>query len=101
MVTLFHVMIVNNWFVTCDMICIIRGNNYPRMFFVAFWVLTVLIMLNLVISFILEIYSEAETESEKLYSKEEMILKLRKNFEQLKKGTSIEIVLNADTNEAR
>jgi hypothetical protein len=61
------------------------------MFFVAFWVLTVLIMLNLVISFILEIYSEAE----------EMILKLRKNFEQLKKGTSIEIVLNADTNEAR
>ena len=69
MVTLFHIMIVNNWFVTCDMLCGIVGNNNPRMFFVAFWVLTVLIMLNLVISFILEIYSDTESESEKLYSK--------------------------------
>lgn len=57
-VTLFHIMIVNNWYVTCDMFCIVKENNFPRMFFVAFWVLTVLIMLNLVISFVLEIYSD-------------------------------------------
>jgi hypothetical protein len=57
-VTLFHIMIVNNWYVTCDMFCIVMDNHWPRTFFVAFWVLTVLIMLNLVISFVLEIYAD-------------------------------------------
>ena len=55
-VTLFHIMIVNNWFVTCDMFSDIVGNNWPRVYFISFWVFTVLIMLNLVISFVLEIY---------------------------------------------
>ena len=69
MVTLFHIMIVNNWFITCDMLCMVHGNNFPRMLFSAFWVVTVLIMLNLVISFILEIYSDTEGETEKLFTK--------------------------------
>ena len=57
-VTLFHIMIVNNWFVTCDMHCLVVGSNWPRFFFISFWILTVLIMLNLVISFVLEIYQD-------------------------------------------
>lgn len=80
-VTLFHIMIVNNWFVTCNMICIIVGRPYPRMFFVAFWVLTVLIMLNLVISFVLDIYAETEEAVEKTYTKQQGIIKLKNNFE--------------------
>ena len=67
--TFFHIMIVNNWFITCNMICMINGNSLPRMMFGAFWVLTVLIVLNLVISFVLEIYSATEAECEKIFSK--------------------------------
>jgi hypothetical protein len=77
MITLFHIMIVNNWFITCDMLCTIKGNSLPRLFFVAFWVLTVLIMLNLVISFILEIYSDTESKVEKTYTRNEWIRKLK------------------------
>jgi two pore calcium channel protein len=68
MVTLFHIMIVNNWYITCNMFVLVKGNNWPRCFFVAFWVIVVLIMLNLVISFILEIYSETEEDQKKKYS---------------------------------
>ena len=69
LVTLFHIMIVNNWYVTCDMICIVKNSGWPRTFFVAFWVLTVLIMLNLVISFVLEIYSDTAEGVDKAHQK--------------------------------
>jgi len=87
-ITLFHIMIVNNWYVTCDMICIVMGtdgvpSNWPRTFFVAFWVLTVLIMLNLVISFVLEIYSETGDTVEKVHNKQEWIRKLKSNFHEI------------------
>ena len=62
MVTLFHVMVVNNWFVTCNMYKDITGNNSPEVFFVSFWILTVLIIFNLVISNIIEIYDSVEAE---------------------------------------
>jgi hypothetical protein len=84
MVTLFHIMIVNNWFVTCNMLCIIKDNSYPIIFFVAFWILTVLIMLNLVISFILEIYSDTESKVEKTYTRNEWIKKLKDQFDDIK-----------------
>ena len=56
-ITLFHQMIVNNWFVTVNMFVDILG--YPvgiRCYFVTFWLTTVLVQLNIVISIILEIY---------------------------------------------
>lgn len=56
LVTLFHIMVVNNWYVTCNMYCYVMGNKWPRLYFILFWALTVLIMLNLVIAFIIEIY---------------------------------------------
>lgn len=57
MITLFHILVINNWNQTTDMYCFVLKSDWPRVFFGAFWVLTVLIMLNIVISFVLETYS--------------------------------------------
>lgn len=58
LVTLFHIMVVNNWYVTANMYYYVMGNStWPIFFFMLFWVMTVLIMLNLVIAFVLDIYS--------------------------------------------
>lgn len=53
------------------------------MFFMSFWVLTVLIMLNLVISFILEIYSDTEGEVAKTYNKLDAINKFKNLFNEV------------------
>ena len=57
LITLFHIMVVNNWFITTDMYTDVVGNAYPRVFFFSFIMITVWIMLNIVISFVLEIHS--------------------------------------------
>ena len=59
-VTLFHIMVVNNWFITTDMYCEVMGSRLPIFFFVSFWVLSVLILLNIVTASIIEIYSGSE-----------------------------------------
>ena len=41
----------------------ISGSNWPIVYFVSYWIITVLIMLNLIISFVLEIYSSVEGET--------------------------------------
>ena len=56
MVTLFHCLVVNNWNQTTDMYCVITGSNAPRFYFTTFWIICTLIMLNIVVSFVLEIY---------------------------------------------
>lgn len=80
LVTLFHIMVVNNWFITCNMYCYVMGNNWPRLYFISFWALTVLIMLNLVIAFIIEIYDTVSQEIEVEYKRREFVLKLQKKF---------------------
>lgn len=56
MVTLFHILVVNNWNMTTEMYCVITDSNWPRFYFTTFWIICTLIMLNIVISFVLEIY---------------------------------------------
>ena len=63
-VTLFHQMIVNNWYVTVDMITFVVQSDWVKVYFASFWVTVVLIMLNIVTSFVLEIYSGAAEEIE-------------------------------------
>jgi len=63
MVTLFHLMLVNNWFITIDMYQGVMENMWlPLFFFSFFWVTVVLILLNVVLSMVLEIYSSVEPE---------------------------------------
>ena len=62
MVTLFHQMIINNWFITVDMYVAIKGGqNWYRLYFVSFWIITVLIMFNTFIAIILEIHSSVSS----------------------------------------
>ena len=63
LVTLFHFMVVNNWFVTIDMYQLVTGHQTrPLLFFISFWCFVVLILLNVLIALILEIYSSVEPE---------------------------------------
>lgn len=63
LVTLFHIMIVNNWYVTCNMYCYVMQSNWPILYFMSFWTITVFIMLNLVIAFVIDIYESTEKET--------------------------------------
>ena len=64
MVTLFHFMVVNNWNYTIDMYASVMDQHQwvPVFFFGTFWVAVVLILLNVVLSMVLEIYSSVEPE---------------------------------------
>ena len=56
-------MVVNNWFVTIKMYSEVLGNGFISfLFFVTFWCFAVLILLNVFIALILEIYSSVEPE---------------------------------------
>lgn len=77
MVTLFHIMVVNNWFITCNMICLIQQSIWPRVYFVLFWIMTVLMMLNIVIAFVLEIYENSADETEAEFKRREYVYKLQ------------------------
>ena len=58
LVTLFHQMVVNNWFVTVGMLADITGHTMAtRLYFVTFWLVIVLVLLNILIAIVLEIFS--------------------------------------------
>ena len=71
MITLFHLLVVNNWFVTCDMfVSTFSQDNQMyqiliRCFFISFWVVAFLIFFNLLISMIIEVYASAESSVDK------------------------------------
>ena len=69
MMTLFHVIVINNWNNTTEMYCIVMGNNLPRIYFMSYWILAVLCSFNLVISFVLEIYSAVGEEVDERVAK--------------------------------
>ena len=63
MVTLFHFMIINNWQMTIEMYqAVMESKFFPLFFFTCFYVTVVLILLNVVLSMVLEIYSSVEPE---------------------------------------
>ena len=57
LLTLFQISVQNNWNNTTDIYTDISGSNWPRVYFVSYWVFSCMIVLNIVISFVLEIYS--------------------------------------------
>lgn len=76
--TLFHFMVVNNWFVTIDMYRAVMDEPIiPVIFFVTFWCFVVLILLNVVLSLVLEIYSSVEPEVKRVDEKVKLIKKIR------------------------
>ena len=89
MVTLFHVLVVNNWNQTTDMYCAIIGNNWPRLYFTTFWIICTLIMLNIVISFVLEIYGSIGDEIHDYEKKLENVRKLMDFFDKDDQGEQL------------
>lgn len=60
-VTLFTLMVVNNWMVQVQMyVDTMQGNGWYKLYFVAFYYFSVLIGLNIVVAFTLDMYSSVE-----------------------------------------
>ena len=56
-------MVVNNWFITIQMYSDVYGDTLvPNLFFITFWCFVVLILLNVLIALILEIFTSVEPE---------------------------------------
>jgi Ion transport protein len=73
-VTLFELMVVNNWMITADMFAIISGTKWVLVYFVAFYAIAVLVGLNIIVCFAIDMYasirrldSEQKSHEEKLY----------------------------------
>ena len=80
LITLFHLMVVNNWYNTTNMLCDVVGNRWPRVYTFSFIVITVWIMLSLVISFVLEIHSTVSEDVEREWKRREWVKTLRTNW---------------------
>jgi hypothetical protein len=59
-VTLFSLMVINNWMVTVQMYVDVYKSEYVRIYFICFYYLTVIIALNVVVAFTLDMYSSVE-----------------------------------------
>ena len=65
MVVLFQQMVINNWFIVIDVYCNIIGREsewWIRLFFESFWVIVVLILLNIIIAIVLEVHDSLAME---------------------------------------
>ena len=56
LITLFTLMVINNWYNTTNMLCDIVGNSWPIVFTFSFIVVITWLMLSLLIAFVLEIH---------------------------------------------
>lgn len=56
-VTLFELMIVNNWFVIVRTFTLSTQTKFTRVYFIAFYVLGVLVCLNICVAFVLDMFN--------------------------------------------
>lgn len=59
LVTLFTLMVVNNWYVQVQMFVLVT-NPYSRYFFIAFWYFSVIIGINIFVAFALDMYASVQ-----------------------------------------
>ena len=60
-VTLFTLMVVNNWFVIVDMFENVKGTIWVRLYFITFYFFSVLVVLNILVAFAIDMYSSIES----------------------------------------
>ena len=60
LVTLFVLMVVNNWFLIADMFANITGVTFAQFYFIAFYLLSVVLVLNIVVAFAIDMYCSME-----------------------------------------
>ena len=62
-------MVVNNWTIIVQMYIDITGSQLPIVYFILFWIMVDLIIFNLIIAVILEIYASVENDVQKIYKR--------------------------------
>ncbi|CAI2380053.1 unnamed protein product [Moneuplotes crassus] len=67
LLTLFALMVVNNWFLIVQVHVNVMGSKHARWFFIFFYFVSVVVMLNIVVAFVLDMYGSVES----LYSKKQ------------------------------
>ena len=81
LITLFTLMVVNNWYNTTNMLCDCVGNSWPILYTFSFIMITVWIMLSLVIAFVLEIHESVSNDVDKEWKRRAWVSSLRSGFE--------------------
>ena len=82
-------MIVNNWFVVVGYIAAIEGRpTFVRCFFIAFWIITVLILMNLIVAMVLEVHDSLEDKVDAYHHEIEVRNKIHKEL----RDDSIEVM---------
>lgn len=76
-ITLFALMVINNWYQTTNMLCAVVGNKWPRLFTFSFIMIIVWIMLSVLIAFVLEIHGAVSEEIEKEWKRREWVKNLK------------------------
>lgn len=79
-ITLFTLMVINNWFNTTNMLCDVTGTYWPRFYTFSFIMIVVWIMLSVLIAFVLEIHGVVGDEVEKEWKRREWVSNLRKGW---------------------
>ena len=69
-IVLFQQMVINNWYIVIDMFSELTGHYwYVHLFFVSFWVIVVLILVNIIVSIVLEIHDSLSAEVDQKFHK--------------------------------
>ena len=84
LVTLFELLVVNNWMITMDGFVKASGTKWARMYFVSWWLLAVVIVLNIVIAYIVASFPKKRRELLIRNRDEEEL----KQFLQIRRATS-------------
>ena len=59
--TLFALMVVNNWFVIVNVFEVSTGSVWVRLYFLTFYFLSVIVVINIVVAFAIDMYSSVES----------------------------------------
>ena len=81
--TLYAFMIINNWPAITDMMVGTSGSVWPRIYFMAFYILVQWILLNIVIAMMLDIFTSVDDELDIEFTRLENIKKLQKMQKQM------------------
>jgi hypothetical protein len=74
--TLYAFMIINNWPAITDMMVNSSGRNWPRVYFMVFYILIQWILLNIVIAMMLDVFTNVESELDKEFGNRDNVKRL-------------------------
>ncbi|XP_078438900.1 two-pore channel 1 [Wolffia australiana] len=95
MVTLFNLLVMGNWQVWMESYEDLMGTSWTLVYFISFYLITVLLLLNLVISFVLEAFqAEMELEEETGPQEDEGTAKRRRRVGIKSRSRNVDILLH-------